>query len=73
MYKYEAENEWLKGMDLEDPEGSALVWAGESNKVVCTHVLPEGQKGVEGLELGGQYFEDAVPVVESLVARAGFR
>jgi hypothetical protein len=72
-YKGQAEHEWLKGMSLEDPEGSALIWAGESNAFVCSTVLPRGQEGVEGLELSGRYFEDAVPVVESLVARAGYR
>ncbi|EHK98420.1 putative Nuclease S1 [Glarea lozoyensis 74030] len=60
-------------MSLGDPEGSALIWAGESNAFVCSTVLPEGKEGVEGVELSGKYFENAVPAVESLVARAGFR
>lgn len=72
-YKAQAENEWLKGMSLGDPEGSALVWAGESNAFVCSTVLPEGREGVEGAELSGRYFEDAVPVIETLVAMAGYR
>lgn len=60
-------------MSLEDPESSALIWAGESNAYVCSTVLPKGKDGVENVELGGEYFEAAVPVVETLVARAGFR
>lgn len=72
-YKAQAENEWLKGMSLADPEGSALVWAGESNAFVCSHVLARGEKELAGEELAGAYFEDAIPVVESLVARAGYR
>ncbi|CAG8955919.1 hypothetical protein HYFRA_00008772 [Hymenoscyphus fraxineus] len=73
IYKSQAENEWLKGMSLEDPESSALIWAGESNAYVCSTVLPEGREGVENVELSGEYFEAAVPVVETLIARAGYR
>jgi S1/P1 Nuclease len=73
MYKAQAGNEWLHGVSLEDLEGSALVWAGESNAFVCKAVLPGGREKVEGMELSGSYFEEAVPVVESLVARAGYR
>ncbi|KAG9237812.1 phospholipase C/P1 nuclease domain-containing protein [Amylocarpus encephaloides] len=73
VYRSQAENEWLEGMDLQDPESSALIWAGESNAAVCSTVLPQGQGGVEDVELSGKYFEDAVPVVESLIARAGLR
>jgi hypothetical protein len=64
---------WLKGMNLADPEGSALIWAGESNTFVCTTVLLHGQKAIEGTELSGMYYEYAIPMVESLVARAGYR
>lgn len=38
----------------------------------CT-VLPQGKDGVVDQELGGEYYENAVPVVESQVAKAGYR
>jgi hypothetical protein len=64
---------WVKGINIADPEGSALIWAAESNTFVCSTVLPQGQKEIEGTELSGVYYEYAIPMVESLVARAGYR
>jgi len=58
---------------LEDPVKTALGWAVETNQLVCTTVLPEGREGVEGQELGGDYYEAAAPVVQLQVARAGYR
>ncbi|KAF1974512.1 hypothetical protein BU23DRAFT_94690 [Bimuria novae-zelandiae CBS 107.79] len=64
---------WAEGMDVTDPVASAMVWARDSNAKVCTTVLPDGQAGVEGKELSGAYYENAAPVVEAQVAKAGFR
>ena len=36
-------------------------------------VLPEGPKAIVGQELGSSYYDDAAPVVEIQVARAGYR
>lgn len=35
--------------------------------------MPQGPKAIEGQELSGEYYESAAPVVESLVASAGYR
>jgi len=64
---------WLDGIDLSDPVTTALAWAIESNAFVCTTVMPEGVTGVENQELGGAYYEAAVPVFQLQVARAGYR
>ena len=65
---------WLDGTDLADPVATALLWARESNEVVCTAVLPEGPDAIEGQELaGGPYFDRAAPVIEVQVAKAGYR
>jgi hypothetical protein len=69
----EARRGWEEGMDLKDAEGTAMVWARESNAYVCSHVLPEGAAAIAGQELGGAYFEKAAPVIEIQVARAGYR
>ncbi|CAK7245349.1 MAG: hypothetical protein STHCBS139747_006929 [Sporothrix thermara] len=72
--KFQEESKsWLDGMTLDDVEGTALIWARESNAYVCTHVLPQGPKAIVGQELGSSYYEDAAPVVEVQIARAGFR
>lgn len=36
-------------------------------------VLPEGPDAIVGKELGGSYYENAAPVIEKQVARAGYR
>lgn len=36
-------------------------------------MLPEGPKAIAGKELGGEYYDKAVPVIETQVARAGYR
>lgn len=36
-------------------------------------VLPEGPAAIQGQQLAGEYFEKAAPVIEVLVARAGYR
>jgi len=66
-------DDWLTGLDLEDPIGSSMIWANQSNAYVCTHVLPEGPAAIVGKELGGEYFDKAGPVIEVSVARAGVR
>lgn len=59
--------------DISTPEDCALVWAGEANAKVCTYVLKDDLEGVEGQDLSGDYYEGAVPIVEELIAKAGYR
>lgn len=54
-------------------EDCALVWAGDANRYVCSYVLRDDVQGVEGKELGGGYYAGAVPIVEELIAKAGYR
>lgn len=71
-YSYIAES-WLNGVDLSDPITTALSWAEESNRLVCTTVLPIGVAGVQNQELGGDYYEAAIPVIQLQIAKAGYR
>ncbi|KAL3426370.1 Nuclease S1-like protein 1 [Phlyctema vagabunda] len=64
---------WTKGIDITNPQASALVWAKDANSYVCTTVLPKGVDGVESVDLGGAYYNTAIPVVTELVAKAGYR
>ncbi|WQF85882.1 Putative S1/P1 nuclease, phospholipase C/P1 nuclease domain superfamily [Colletotrichum destructivum] len=64
---------WVQGLSLEDPEATALSWAAESNKFVCTVVLPEGREAVEGLDISGAYTTNAQPTVSMQVAKQGYR
>jgi hypothetical protein len=58
---------------LSDPVATSLGWAEESNKLICTAVLPDGVDAVEGHELSGDYYKSAVPVIELQIAKAGYR
>jgi hypothetical protein len=64
---------WLAGIDINDPISTALVWATEANAYVCTNVLKDGINGTRGMELGGDYYAESIPVIELQVARAGYR
>ncbi len=58
---------------MSDPVTTSLGWAEETNKLVCTAVLPAGREGVQDQELSGKYYENAEPVVKLQVAKAGYR
>jgi hypothetical protein len=36
-------------------------------------VLPEGPEAIAGKELGSSYYQKAAPVVETQIAKAGYR
>jgi hypothetical protein len=58
-------------LDIGKAQECSLVWAGDANAKVCEFVLkdfPFQQKC-----LGDNYFEGAVPVVDEMIAKAGFR
>lgn len=64
---------WLAGIDINDPISTSLAWATEANAYVCTNVLRDGIEGTRGMELGGDYYAESIPVIELQVARAGYR
>lgn len=66
--------EWSACIDPAKAEECALVWASEANKWMCDYVLPATYPvGFDGQELSGDYFQGAVPIVDELVAKAGWR
>ncbi|KAK4168685.1 putative nuclease S1 precursor [Cladorrhinum sp. PSN259] len=65
--------DWLKNTNISDPISTALAWAVEGNALVCTTVLPEGAEAIRDQELGSDYYEKAAPVVETQIAKAGYR
>lgn len=60
-------------LDVSTAEKCALEWANEANSYICSYVLKDDVQGVEGRNLAGKYYEGAVPIVDYLVGRAGFR
>jgi hypothetical protein len=59
--------------DLSEAQTCALLWAGDANKFVCTYVLKDDVDGVEGVDLSGDYYDGAVPVIDEMIAKAGRR
>lgn len=73
--KYAGNREgWSSCVNPANAEECALTWATESNKWMCDYILPVTfPVGFEGQELSGDYFQGAVPIVDELVAKAGWR
>ncbi|KAL3496119.1 phospholipase C/P1 nuclease [Aspergillus germanicus] len=59
--------------DIRNPLECIMQWAAETNSLICKFVLKNGVSGVEGHNLGGEYYEKAVPIVEEQIARAAMR
>jgi hypothetical protein len=58
--------------DLAEAQTCALLWAGDANKFVCSHVLKDDIEGVEGIDLA-EYYEGAVLVIDEMAAKGGRR
>ncbi len=46
---------------------------GVCSNINCCPVLPDGPVDISGQELSGEYYENAKPVVELQIAKAGYR
>ncbi|KIW09839.1 hypothetical protein PV08_11940 [Exophiala spinifera] len=55
---------------LSDATDCGLLWASEANAYVCSYVLAHD---VLHKDLGGTYYEGAVPIVDELIGKAGRR
>lgn len=64
---------WTSGIDISDPIATSMTWANEANSYICSNVLAQGEDYVEENDLGGTYYENAVPVIELQIARGGYR
>ena len=64
---------WLTDMSTEEAQASAMAWATDANKYVCSVVLPGGVSSVENKDLSGAYYAGMMPTVELQFAKAGYR
>ena len=72
--QYSSQKEsWLDGMDISDPQGSALNWAKDANAYVCSNSLKGGASAVQMGDLNGTYYNNNFPVVQQQIAKAGYR
>jgi hypothetical protein len=70
-YKESSAN-WLAGASIEDPLGTTMSWARESNALVCSVVMPNGPAAVTDVELAGNYYDSAIATVEEQIAKGEF-
>jgi len=71
-YKSDASS-WLTGIDIDDAQSSAMVWASDANAYVCSTVMPDGYTVLEKEDLSTTYYKTAIPVIELQLAKAGYR
>lgn len=65
---------WSSCVNPTTAEKCAISWATVSNAWVCGYVLPPNYPiGFAGSELSGKYYQGAVPIVDELIAQAGFK
>jgi len=64
---------WLAGTSLNDTKGTAMIWASEANRYVCSDVLKGGVGAVEDGDLSGSYYKAHREVARIQLARAGYR
>lgn len=51
----------------------SLRWADEANKWVCDYVMKDGVEKLQSQDLGEEYFEKAIPIVEEMIVKGGRR
>ena len=54
---------------MNDPFKTAMTWASQSNKYVCTDVVPGGVAAVTDMDLSGDYYTTHSHVVRIQLAR----
>lgn len=67
---------WLRHHSVKNKkaaEKAAAAWASDGNKEVCTYAISVPGNTLNGTEIGGQYYEGAVEVVERSIAKGGVR
>lgn len=68
-----SKDSWVHGLDISDAKGSAMLWATDANKYVCSHVIPNGQSAVRSGDLYPTYYNSATPIIELQIAKGGYR
>jgi hypothetical protein len=50
-----------------------MIWATETNRLNCDFVFKKGVEWLENNNLGEEYYDEAAPVVEAQILKAGIR
>ena len=72
MYK-NVTSSWISDLDINDAQGTAMSWARDANKYVCSVVMPDGADALQDGDLYPDYYDGAIDTVELQIAKAGYR
>lgn len=72
-YKGTGIAEEVNSVCAHDAVECSLRWAGEANKYVCEYVMRGGLERLQSIDLGQEYFEGAVPIIEEMLLKGGRR
>jgi hypothetical protein len=59
--------------DMRAPDKCGLAWAKEANIYICSIAMKERVHWLESNDLSQEYYDEAAPVVEYLIGKAGLR
>ncbi|KAJ5578876.1 hypothetical protein N7450_007743 [Penicillium hetheringtonii] len=59
--------------DTKRPLQCPMIWATETNRLNCDFVFKNGVEWLENNDLGGEYYDEAAPIVETQILKAGIR
>jgi hypothetical protein len=59
--------------DTHSPLKCSMVWAAETNRLNCDFVFKNGVEWLANTDLGGKYYDEAAPIVEAQILKAGIR
>lgn len=72
IYK-NATSSWVADLDINDAKGSAMSWARDANKLVCSVVMPDGVEPLQDGDLYPDYYNGAIDTIELQIAKGGYR
>ena len=61
---------WVSCNDVNAASNCALAWSQDANSFICEYVLRDDESG---MELNGDYYTGAQPIIELQLAKAGYR
>lgn len=77
LYRRYGHDTWIaesvQHVCVHDAVECALRWAAEANAYVCSYVMRGGLEELQSKDLGEQYFDGAVPIVEEMIVKGGRR
>lgn len=59
--------------DVGNPQTCVKQWAEETNRLNCAVVFRKGLPYLKGNDLAGEYYNEAVPIIEEQIFKAGVR